>query len=107
LILINEDCKNVDILVADSKDIIGLAKIVLSTKVVCSTAGPFSKFGSNLVGLCANYGTDYCDITGEVGWVRRMIDLYDNIAHKNGSRIVSCCGLDSVPWDLLAFVSAE
>jgi short subunit dehydrogenase-like uncharacterized protein len=35
--------------------------------------GPFDKHGSLLVALCSAYGTDYCDITGEVSWVRDMI----------------------------------
>ncbi len=50
------------------------------TKVVISTVGPFNKYGSKLVAACAYTGTDYCDITGEVYWVRKMISAYDNIA---------------------------
>jgi short subunit dehydrogenase-like uncharacterized protein len=51
-----------------------------------------------LVALCANLGTNYCDITGEVGWVREMIERYDDIAFKNGAKIVNCCACDSIPW---------
>ena len=32
-----------------------------------------------MVELCAKYGTDYVDITGEVDWVREMIIKYDDL----------------------------
>ena len=73
--LINElNLDDVQWIVADSNDVKALTSLVNNTKVVLSTAGPFAKylivkfqrFGTNLVGLCAAYGTHYCDITGEV-----------------------------------------
>ena len=42
-------------------------------------------YGSLLVSLCAQYGTDYCDITGESDWVREMIDLHDEAAKASGT----------------------
>jgi short subunit dehydrogenase-like uncharacterized protein len=33
--------------------------------------------------------------------VRKMIDRYDDIARESGARIVSFCGHDCVPWDLI------
>lgn len=54
--------------------------LVKNTKVILSSAGPFFLTGTKLVAQCAAYGTDYCDITGEVAWVRQMIEKYDNIA---------------------------
>lgn len=53
--------------------------------------------------MCAAYGTDYCDITGEIPWVREMIAEYDGLAHESGARIVTSCACDSVPWDLTTF----
>jgi len=34
-------------------------------------------YGTNVVALCAANGTHYADITGEVAWVRQMIQEYD------------------------------
>ena len=65
-----------------------------------TTAGPFQIYGSELVKQCAENGTHYCDITGEIDWVRIMIDKYDDVARKSGAKIVSMCGHDCVPWDL-------
>ena len=52
-------------------------------------------------------GTDYCDITGELGFVREMIALHDDAARKSGSKIVHLCGHDSVPWDISTLMLAK
>ncbi|NBN97582.1 MAG: saccharopine dehydrogenase, partial [Actinobacteria bacterium] len=53
-------------------------------------------------------GIDYCDLTGEVQWIRRMIERYETEARASGARIVHCCGFDSIPSDLgVAFVQRE
>lgn len=44
-----------------------------NTKVVITAVGPYSKCGSNLIALCAAYGTDYCDTTGEVKYFFKII----------------------------------
>jgi len=67
---------------------------------VCTTAGPFAKYGSELVAACAEAGTHYCDLTGEVQWMRRMIDAHHARARETGARIVHSCGFDSIPSDL-------
>ena len=43
--------------------------MVNQSKVIVSTVGPYAKYGSKLVAVCAHYGTNYCDITGEHKWV--------------------------------------
>ena len=53
-----------------------------------------------LVGACAASGTHYCDLTGEPGWVRSLIDDHDAAAVASGAKIVPCCGFDSVPADV-------
>lgn len=88
------------ILTADSTDSAALKKLAASTKVVCSTVGPYARYGSPLVAACAAAGTDYCDLTGEVPWIARMIALHQSDAEASGARIVHCCGFDSIPSDL-------
>ena len=46
-----------------------LVDMVRNSRVVLSTVGPYSVYGSLLVNVCCAYGCDYVDITGEVGWV--------------------------------------
>ncbi len=91
---------DVPIVVVDLLDGDAVAEIVRRTRVACTTAGPFAKYGSELVAACADAGTHYCDLTGEPQWMRRMIDLHDARARETGARIVHTCGFDSIPSDL-------
>lgn len=70
------------------------------TDVVISTVGPYAFYGEPLIKACVATGTDYCDLTGETQWIRRMIDTYEQDAQRSGARIVHCCGFDSVPSDM-------
>ena len=88
------------IVVADGLDRAALAALARRTKVVCTSAGPFASYGSELVAACADAGTHYCDLTGEVQWMRRMIDCHDARAKATGARIVHAAGFDSIPSDL-------
>jgi len=90
----------VDIVVADAHDAQDMADLAASTKVVCTTVGPYAEHGSLLVEACAEAGTDYCDLTGELPWIRRMIDAHHKVAVDSGARILHCCGFDSIPFDL-------
>ena len=87
-------------LVADAGDEDALRKMCQQTRVVISTVGPYALHGEPLVKVCAETGTDYCDLTGEPQWIRRMIDRYQDLASRSGARIVHCCGFDSIPSDL-------
>jgi short subunit dehydrogenase-like uncharacterized protein len=90
----------VQVLVADAHDRPALDALARRTKVVCTTAGPYARYGSELVAACAEAGTHYCDLTGEVAWMRRMIDRHHARATATGARIVHTCGFDSIPSDL-------
>jgi short subunit dehydrogenase-like uncharacterized protein len=88
------------LLVADAADEQALRAVCQQTRVVISTVGPYALYGSPLVKVCAETGTDYCDLTGEVPWMAQMIAAHENTAKKTGARIVHTCGFDSVPSDL-------
>jgi len=81
--------------------------MISETRVVITTVGPYDRYGTPLVELCAHYGTSYCDITGEANWVREMTDKYDETARRTGARIVHFCGHDCLPWDLLTLVVSD
>lgn len=87
-------------LVVDARDGATLKGMCRQTRVVASTVGPYALYGEPLVQACADSGTDYCDLTGEVPWMRRMIERYSDVAKQSGARIVHCCGFDSIPSDL-------
>lgn len=95
------------ILVGDSDDDNSLAEIASKTSVVCTTVGPYAKYGSKLVAACVAAGTDYCDLTGEVQWMARMIEQHHDAARSSGARIVFTCGFDCIPSDIGAFFLNE
>jgi short subunit dehydrogenase-like uncharacterized protein len=88
------------VVVADAADPTEVAALAASTRVVATTVGPFAKYGMPLVAACANAGTHYADLTGEISFVRQAIDLHDAAAKDSGARIVVSCGFDAVPSDL-------
>ncbi|MEL6399370.1 MAG: saccharopine dehydrogenase NADP-binding domain-containing protein [Cyanobacteria bacterium J06607_6] len=87
-------------LIADATDADSLHQLCTQTRVVVSTVGPYALYGEPLVQACVATGTDYCDLTGESQWIRRMIQRYETQAQAAGARIVHCCGFDSIPSDL-------
>ncbi|MGE3464905.1 MAG: trans-acting enoyl reductase family protein, partial [Pseudomonadales bacterium] len=92
--------ESIPILIADSDDTASLEALAARTRVVASTVGPYALHGSNLVAACATLGTHYCDLAGEVHWMRRMIDAHHDTARRSGARIVHTCGFDCIPSDL-------
>ena len=71
------DGRDVPLLLADSHDKKSLIELVKKTKVILTTVGPYARYGSELVEACAENGTHYCDLTGEVNWMRQMIYQYN------------------------------
>lgn len=94
------DVANLPILIADSNDLASLEQLTERTRVICSTVGPYALYGSKLVAACAAAGTHYCDLAGEVHWMRQMIDAHHATAIGSGAKIVHSCGFDSIPSDL-------
>ena len=90
----------IDLLQADAHDTPALVALCTQAEVVLTTVGPYAKHGSALVAACVAAGTDYCDLSGEVPWMRRMIEAHHRDAHTLGVRIVHSCGFDSVPSDI-------
>lgn len=89
-----------DIEVVDVTDLVGLLDLAQRTTTLATTVGPFARLGEPVVQACIRAGTDYADITGEPAFVDLLRARYDADAARQGVRIVSCCGFDSVPHDL-------
>ena len=92
--------EGVDIIVADSSQKGSLDAMTSIAKVVCTTVGPYALYGSELVASCVANQCHYCDLAGEVQWIRKMIDAHHEEAAAKGVKIVNCCGFDSIPSDM-------
>ncbi|HYN30720.1 MAG TPA: saccharopine dehydrogenase NADP-binding domain-containing protein [Dermatophilaceae bacterium] len=95
------------LLTVDALDEAAVAALAASTSVVATTVGPYARYGGPLVAACAAAGTHYCDLTGEVLFVRQSIDANHEAARASGARIVHACGFDSIPSDLGVLATAE
>lgn len=94
-------------IVADASNTLSIDKLVESTKVIISTVGPYALYGEPVIKACVAQGTDYCDLTGEPQWIKKMVDRYEGVAKISGARIVHSCGFDSIPSDLGVYFLQE
>ena len=95
------------IVLGDSQDQASMDALARDARVVCTTVGPYMKYGHALAAACANSGTHYCDLTGEVPFMRDVIDRHHARAKETGARLVHTCGFDSIPSDLGVLVLHE
>lgn len=95
------------LVVADADEPDSIVEMARSATAVATTVGPYAKWGLPLVEACAEAGTHYADLTGEVLFVRDSIDRFHETAESTGARIVHSCGFDSIPSDLAMMVAAD
>ncbi len=97
----------VGVVTAEVGDPGSLRAMAEQARVVLTTVGPYQKYGQPLVAACVEAGTDYVDITGEPEFVGGVIERHDEAAREKGVRVVNCCGFDSIPHDLGAYMMAQ
>lgn len=56
---------------------------------------------------CAENGTHYLDVTGEIPFVAKMIKKYEHVAKQSGSMMFPEIGIESAPADLVAWSLAK
>lgn len=113
-------------LIADSQDEDALREMVRQTRVVITTAGPYTLYGSTLVKVCAENGVGTCklpkigrnteedgiltylfgrrqvhciDLTGEPTWTHDMQKLYGDAAKQSKAIFIHGAGFDSMPGE--------
>ncbi|GAA1895241.1 saccharopine dehydrogenase family protein [Lapillicoccus jejuensis] len=99
-----ERARSWPLVVADAGREDQVGALALSTRVVVTTVGPYARYGTPLATACALAGTHYADLTGEVLYVRDLVDTCHEAAVASGARIVTSCGFDSVPSDLAVWM---
>lgn len=95
--------KDWPLIVADVDKPGSLKDMACRSRLVLNAVGPYTRYGLPVVAACADAGTDYIDLTGEVPFVRRSIDQSHRRAKDSGARIVHSCGFDSIPSDLTVY----
>ena len=70
----------------DAAELDALSK---KTMVLINAVGPYFKYSEPVVKACAENGTHYVDCTGEVPWVKRMLERYEGAAKRSGAIVSS------------------
>ncbi|TMK95517.1 MAG: hypothetical protein E6G34_14725 [Actinobacteria bacterium] len=86
---------------ADVSDPDSLLAMASGARVVLNLVGPYTRYGRPVVEACVSGGAHYIDLTGEMPFVRRTIDEFDEPAKAGGVKVVNTCGFESLPADLL------
>ena len=76
-------------------------------RVVLNLVGPYTLYGRPVIEACVAGGAHYADLTGEIPFVRQMIDAFDDRAAQAGVKLVQVCGFESLPPDLAVLLAAE
>lgn len=84
----------------DPDDADTLRQMAASGRVLLNTAGPFLLHGEPVVRACVDAETDYADLSGEAGFVRRIEASLAEAAARKGVRLVPCCGFEAIVADL-------
>jgi short subunit dehydrogenase-like uncharacterized protein len=93
--------------VADLSDPDSLAAMASRARVVLNLCGPYTLYGQPVIEACVANGAHYVDLTGEIPFVRQMIDAYDARAREAGVKVVQVCGFEALPPDLAVLLAAE
>jgi short subunit dehydrogenase-like uncharacterized protein len=94
-------------IVAELDDPDSLAEMVSRARVILNLVGPYTLYGRPVIEACVAGGAHYADLTGEIPFVRQIIDEFDARAAEAGVKIVQICGFESLPPDLAVLLAAE
>ncbi len=94
-------------IVADTSQPASIVGMVQGARVIANLVGPYARYGEVVHRACAETGVHELDLTGEIDWVRTMIDRYDDLAVASGAAIVPTAGFEALPFDLGARLAAE
>ncbi len=96
-----------EIIVADVTDQASLARMAERTRVVLDLVGPYTLYGRPVIEACIAAGTHYVDLTGEIPFVRSIIDELHGAAVAGGVKVVQVCGFEALPADMLVALAAQ
>ena len=94
-------------IVADVGDEASLTAMASRARVVLNLVGPYTQHGRPVIAACVAGGADYVDLTGEIPFVRRVIDEFDPAAAQAGVKVVQVSGFEALPADLGVQLAAE
>lgn len=106
-VLAEEGVGEFEAIEADVTDPASLEAMASRAKTVLNLVGPYTRFGEPVIAACLAGGANYVDLTGEIPFVRRMVERYDAPARAAGVKIVQVCGFEALPPDLAVLLASE
>eukprot|EP00425_Heterocapsa_triquetra_P042209 CAMPEP_0195088184 /NCGR_PEP_ID=MMETSP0448-20130528/27814_1 /TAXON_ID=66468 /ORGANISM="Heterocapsa triquestra, Strain CCMP 448" /LENGTH=544 /DNA_ID=CAMNT_0040121809 /DNA_START=102 /DNA_END=1736 /DNA_ORIENTATION=+ len=95
------------ILQAAYDDIVSMVDLAKSAYVIINVAGPYSLAqGEVLVDACCHVGCHYCDVSGELPWTLRVLEL-DAHAKQGGAVISPSAAVAGAYSDVLVYLAAK
>lgn len=99
--------EDVPILEASFDDVVSLMDLARSAFVIINVAGPYMLAqGEMLIDACCRAGTSYVDVSGEIPWTVRALDLHEH-AQKGKACIVPSAAVAGGYPDLLTLLCAK
>ena len=96
-----------EVILADVGDPQSLRGLASRARVVLDLVGPYTLYGEPVIEACIAEGAHYVDLTGEIPFVRRMIETAQSRAEEAGVKIVNVSGFEALPADLSVQLAAE
>merc|ERR1719230_297693 len=95
------------VLSASFDDVFSIINLVKSAHVIINVAGPYMLTqGEVLIDACIQMGVDYLDISGEIPWTLRVLDLHEYAVNKGVFIIPSAASAGGYP-DLGVYLCAK
>jgi short subunit dehydrogenase-like uncharacterized protein len=92
---------------ADLADPASLVDMAKRAGVVLNLVGPYTTRARPVIEACVAAGAHYADLTGEIPFVREMVDEFDAAAREAGVKVVQVCGFEALPPDLGVLLAAQ
>jgi short subunit dehydrogenase-like uncharacterized protein len=106
-VLIEDGVPEAQTLFADVSDPGSLAEMTARTKVVLDLVGPYTLYGRPVIEACIDAGAHYADLTGEIPFVRSVVDELHERARQAGVKVAQVCGFEALPADLAVLLAAD
>src|SRR5262249_3137703 len=92
---------------ADVGDAGSLEAMASRANVVLDLVGPYAVHGEPVIEACIAAGAHYADLTGEIPFVRQMIDSAGERAEQAGVKVVNVSGFEALPADLAVALASR
>ena len=106
-ILAEDGVQDAELIEADLGDADSLAAMASRAKTVLNMVGPYTLYARPVIEACVAGGAHYMDLTGEIPFVRRVIDEFDERAKEAGVKVVQVSGFEALPPDLAVLLATE